>query len=134
MPAISLSDAARLANVNPSTITRAVKTGRLSVRVLDNGRKAIDPVELERVFPSDRPQPCAARQDKQEMHDHANDQLLRKMEDEIGFLRQQMCNLERDKEDLRSRLDKAEQERGVALRLLENQRQPRSWLPWRRVA
>ena len=140
MPAISLSDAARLARVNPSTITRAVKSGRLSVKILDNGRKAVDPVELERAFPSDRPVSFAANSDKQGMNELANKEMFQKVETENVFLRQQIAKLEQDKDDLRrtweedkrdlrTRLDRAELERSTAMRLLEDQRRP--W--WQRI-
>jgi len=146
MPAISLSEAARLANVNPSTITRAVKAGRLSVRVLDNGRKAVDPVELERAFPSDRPKSFAEKTDMQKMHEHANAQLLKKAEDEIAFLRQQIRKIEQerdtlhrtletDKQDLRSRLDASEKDRRTITLLLEDKRSRRPWWQlWSRAA
>ena len=38
--------------------------------------------------------------------------------------------LESERDDLRNRLDRAEQERGVTLRLLEDQRKPRTWSLW----
>lgn len=131
IPVISFTEAAKLAGVNPSTIHRAVKNGRLSARTLDNGRKAIDPSELERVFPSDRPR-IGERKVTQE---HALfQQLLEEKDLRAMALQHQVQLLESERVDLRSRLDRAEQERGVALRLLEDQRSPRSWWPWCRAA
>ena len=129
MPAISFTEAAKLAGVNPSTIHRAVKNGRLSARTMDNGRKAIDPSELERAFPSDRP-----RHGEREVNqEHALlQQLLEEKDLRAMALQHQVQLLESERADLRSRLDAAEQERRSTLRLLEDQR--RSWLPWRRVA
>ena len=129
MPAISYTEAAKMVGVNPSTIHRAVKNGRLSARTLENGRKAIDPTELERAFPSDRPR----KKEQEPSPDHA---LLQKLLEEKDLraltLQHQVQLLESERDDLRNRLDRAEQERGVTLRLLEDQRQPRPWfwLPW----
>ena len=55
MPIITLTEAASIAKVAVSTIARAVNAGKLSAKILNNGQKGIDPVELERVFPSDAP-------------------------------------------------------------------------------
>ncbi|MFP3813366.1 hypothetical protein, partial [Bacillus sp. SIMBA_005] len=47
---LSLSQAAKEANVAKSTISRAIEKGRLSARKDDLGRYHIDPAELFRVF------------------------------------------------------------------------------------
>ena len=47
----TLSSAARAAGVAKSTISRAVKAGRLSAHKLTSGTYAIYPGELLRVFP-----------------------------------------------------------------------------------
>lgn len=121
MPAISITEAAKMVGVHPSTIHRAVKDGRLSVRILDNGRKAIDPVELERVFPSDRPRDST----QDAIHEHAmTAQLLAEKDLRAEALQQQVQLLKSERDDLRARLDKAEHDRGITLRLLEDQRQP----------
>ena len=52
---ISFTEAANMANVSLSTIRRAVNDGRLSKTILSNGDSALDPSEVERVFPSNRP-------------------------------------------------------------------------------
>jgi len=54
MPKMTISEAARIAGVPRSTIYRKIKTGEMSCETLD-GRKVVDPSELQRVFPSDRP-------------------------------------------------------------------------------
>src|SRR3954463_6797544 len=48
--ALSASGAARLTGVDKSTITRAVKDGKLSARKDESGRLLIEPAELFRVF------------------------------------------------------------------------------------
>lgn len=51
MPSYSLSEAARLANVDQSTLYRQVQSGILSVQVNAKNRKTIELSELLRVYP-----------------------------------------------------------------------------------
>ena len=48
---IGMGEAAKLANVSKSTLTRAVKAGRLSAERDDAGSYRIEVSELERVYP-----------------------------------------------------------------------------------
>src|SRR4051795_12694965 len=50
MPAVGLSEAAKLTGRNQSTIHRAMKMGRLAFTVADSGERRIDVAELERAF------------------------------------------------------------------------------------
>src|SRR3954451_5275621 len=50
MPAVGLSEAAKLTGRNQSTIHRAMKTGRLAFTVAENGERRTDIAELERAF------------------------------------------------------------------------------------
>jgi predicted site-specific integrase-resolvase len=50
MASIGLSEAARLAGRNQSTIHRAMKAGRLSYTTDEAGERRVDVAELERVF------------------------------------------------------------------------------------
>jgi hypothetical protein len=49
---LSLAEAARQAGVSKSSVWRAVQEGRLKAKRSRNGRFAIDPDELRRVFPA----------------------------------------------------------------------------------
>ena len=123
MPHISIARAAKAAGIQRSTIYRAIDAGKLSCVILDNGKKAIDPSELERVFPSDRPKRLSREQER----DNNTEQLgtkaqIEMLQAQIEMLREHIRNTERDKEDLRQRLDAAEDERRVILRLLTDQR------------
>ncbi len=51
MPMLTLGQAARLTGFGKTTITRAIKAGRLSATRRDEGGYAIDPAELCRVYP-----------------------------------------------------------------------------------
>ena len=134
MTNVSIQQAAKIANVHRTTISRAIESGKLSIVTLDNGQRCIDPSELSRVFPTERPvvQGGNVQGVMLQSAPTAHAMVLEaRMEELLRLVR----TLESDKEDLRRRLDRAEQERGVALRLLEDQRHPRwSWWPWSRKA
>ena len=149
MPQLSITDAAHTVGVNRSTIHRAIKTGKLSATIMDDGRRVINPSELERAFPSDRPKKQVTRNTVADSgkQQSATDAVVNVMEDQIATLRNQVERLQQDKADiqrawqddktyLRARLDRAELERGTALRLLEDLRKPQRpwWQLWSRAA
>jgi hypothetical protein len=51
MAIVSLGQAAKLAGLGKTTLTRAIKAGRLSATRRDDGGYQIDVAELERVYP-----------------------------------------------------------------------------------
>jgi len=51
MAAMTLSQAAKASGKSKSTLSRAIKTGRLSATRLDDGNFSIDPAELFRAYP-----------------------------------------------------------------------------------
>lgn len=86
---MTIAQAAQHANVDRSTISRAIKSGKLSVTILSNGQKGISPAEFERVYPSDRPRPNVhsapqqpAHAEMPELHVH----LMQELRDRIRFL------------------------------------------------
>lgn len=140
---LTLRRAAELTGKSKSTLTRAIKAGRLSASRDAEGIYVIDPAELARAYPLI------------EMHDAQNDArhgALRNCEaepDEAAILRLRLSLLtdERDRErtaaerereqlaetvaDLRARLDRAEQ-RITALIGDQKPKERRSWWPWGR--
>jgi excisionase family DNA binding protein len=50
MPMLTLGQAARLTGLGKTTLTRAIKAGRLSATRRDDGSYGIDPAELHRVY------------------------------------------------------------------------------------
>ena len=142
MPKMSVAEAARTAGTQRSTLYRAMENGKLSYEML-NGRKVIDPSELERVFPSERPkvvrgtgstigneQPAPPTE---QVSDPVVFAVLRK---ELELVREQNRVLIDDKEDLRTRLDASEQDRRSMILLLEDLRKPRPswWQFWAKAA
>jgi hypothetical protein len=145
----SLGQAARAVGKAKSTLSRDVKSGKISAIRNPDGSVAIDPAELHRVYPaaerlngygnsqSNDPQPpepsIATGFERREI------ELLRTL---IAEKDARIAELTTDKDDLRRRLDTATQQLGEALqqvRLLTDQRATspaptrRSWLPWRRA-
>lgn len=111
MKYLSLSQAAKVASKSKSTISQALKTGRMSyVEKTPEGFK-IDPAELFRVFPQEQSEPVAET-DPEPKENNLEAALLREM---IGDLRSTI-------DDLRKRLDNSEQQRErLSLRLEHKQ-------------
>lgn len=131
----SLRTAAQHTRTSKSTILRAIKSGRLSATRLEDGSYEIDPSELGRVYPTQRPQRHDARiadQDALANSPKRNaDTTAAILETEIAGLREILRRADAQTEELRQDRDKW---RGLAestQRLLADQR-PRSW--WRKLA
>src|SRR3954454_13691761 len=120
MPAVGLSEAAKLTGRNQSTIHRAMKTGRLSFTTDASGERRIDVAELERVFGiRGRASPDAMTQPLQSNVTQAG---------EIAALQRFLDDREATIRDLRARLDASEAERRAGqaqiAALLTDQRAP----------
>jgi hypothetical protein len=98
-------------DIPKTTLYRKMESGELSFQK-HNNKRLIDPAEIERCFP---------QWNKREFpteHNGATDGNS----DLVNSLRDQIRILERTNEDLCTRLDRAEDERGLVLRLLSDQR------------
>jgi hypothetical protein len=94
-----------------TTLYRKMESGEISFKK-HNGKRLLDPAEVERAFP---------QWNKREFppeHNGTKDGNS----DLVNSLRDQIRILERTNEDLCTRLDRAEDERGLVLRLLSDQR------------
>ncbi len=72
---MTIAEAAKHANVDRSTISRKIKAGQLSATHLANGQKGIDPAELERVYPVNRPRARASTASTQQQANEQDDDL-----------------------------------------------------------
>lgn len=150
-------EAAKAVGKNIATITRAIKSGKISASKDESGAWRIEPSELHRVFP-----PIAQALRNSHMQESAtpaqssnssDDKLL---QEELATLRERVRSQDQllaDRADqiadLRSRLDREGEERRKLAAILTDQRlsedsinpfgtatvapQPaRSWWPWRR--
>ncbi|PWU70684.1 hypothetical protein DK867_23465 [Ochrobactrum sp. POC9] len=93
---LSLSQAAKEANVAKSTISRAIEKGRLSARKDDLGRYHIDPAELFRVF---APQQRRNTETQQSEHDATG------LEREVEHLRAMLAMMQDREADLKAERD-----------------------------
>lgn len=100
MAMVGLSEAAKLAGKNRTTVFRAMKTGRLSFTVNDAGERRVDIAELQRVFPA-----TVAHNGESNMPHAAV------LQAQNALLERQIALLERVNDDLRQRLDASEAER-----------------------
>lgn len=139
---LTLRQAAELTGKSKSTLTRAIKSGRLSASRNAEGMYAIDPAELARVYPS------VTRHDVPHGVHHGASRNSETEPGDVTILRLRLSSLaeerererlaaEREREqlaatvtDLRVRLDRAEQ-RITALINDPSLKKRRSWWFWK---
>jgi hypothetical protein len=139
---LTLRQAAQLTGKSKSTLTRAIKSGRLSASRDAEGMYAIDPAELARAYP------LVETPNAQHDARHGASRNSETGADDAAILRLSLSLLadERDRErtaaerereqlavtvaDLRMRLDRAEQ-RITALIGDQKPKKKHSWWPWR---
>ncbi len=125
MASLSLREAAEQAGTSKSTIWRAIRAGRLSATRTDDGGFAIDPAELFRAFPPQRPEerPTGQNATPSEAAPEgpatpATDELAVKLavaEAEIAGLKALLAEVKANRDELRQDRDEW---RGRAERLL----------------
>ena len=130
------AEAAEQAGTSKSTIWRAIRAGRLSAARTDDGGFAIDPAELFRAFPPERPAERFAGQDATAIAPATGqagtgetDDLAIKLaaaEAELRGLKELLAEVKANRDELRQDRDDW---RGRAERILTDQRRP--W--WRRL-
>ena len=139
MPKLSISEAARTADTTRSTLYRAMERGDVSYEIL-NGKRVIDPSELQRAFPPERPkvsrkidsEQCQIQDDTvSEQFDLRVSHAVTLRENEL--LREQLGTASNEIEYLRHELSKS-----VAtvkqLAAPDASKGTGSWWPWRRAA
>lgn len=123
---VGLTEAAALIGKAPSTITRAVKAGRLSATQDAQGRTVYDVAELERVY-GPLKTPDGARNDAHALQGNAAQlDTQRAQEAEKAALERLITHLEASNRDLtaeRDRLLGIIEEQAQQVRLLTDQRQ-----------
>lgn len=103
---LSLRQAAELCGTSRSTLHRALQSGKLSGQRAEDGAWSIDPSELARVFPWDASEPAhrdTAGRDRDVVGEREAVQTM-----QILMLQQQLEREQATVEDLRRRLDRAE--------------------------
>ncbi len=139
MPKLSISEAARIADTTRSTLYRAMERGDISYEIL-NGKRVIDPSELQRAFPPERPKVSrkTATEQCQTQDDTVSEQIDLKVSHAVTLrenelLREQLRTASDEIEYLRHELSKSV----TTVKQLAAPDTPKStglWWPWRRAA
>ena len=117
----TLGQAATASGKSKSTISKAIKSGKLSAQKQDDGSFAIDPAELNRVFPLENTETVSSERSRTPQETPENTI-------EIAVLRAKLEAAERQVEDLKSDRDHWRQQ---ANRLLSSPVQQQSI--WQRL-
>jgi hypothetical protein len=138
MATISLGQAAKLAGVGKTTLSRAIKAGKLSASRRDDGSYEIDPAELSRVYEIKSETPETVTATRSVVH-HATPTVTpdATTQVELTGARQLIELLKVQVEDLRGNRDGWRQQAEASQRLLTHVQQVpepalRSW--WKRLA
>ena len=132
---LSLSAAAKEVNRSKSTLSRAIKEGRLSATRCEDGSYQIDPAELYRVFPAPVPQPTTSNATQPESELDGTLRIQLEMAERERDREREERNREREQmqatiDDLRVRLDRAESR--IAGLLSAPPVPQRRWRLWRK--
>lgn len=136
MPKLTISEAARLAKTTRSTLYRAMERGDMSFELL-NGKRVLDPSELQRAFPPERPRVSRLSHGStsQEQDTTAFEQVewqvsLAVLQRENEMLREQLRTARDEKEYLRSELTRS----SSTVKALTAPIPTTGWWPWNRAA
>jgi predicted site-specific integrase-resolvase len=112
MSLIQVSEASKLVKKSIPTIYRHIKQGKISAQIDNDGNKVVDISELQRFYRTvdNHDNEVVSQRESNDSHERITD------------LTRHIRNLEETVSDLRTRLDKSENERGLVLRLLSDQR------------
>lgn len=117
---LSLNKASKEAGIAKSTLSEALKTGRLSADKDGRGRYRIDPSELFRVFPKSSPNEHKKPIPNTEMNTE-NLLLIARLQAELKAEQRITATMEETLSDLRERLDKEGTDRRALTALLTDQ-------------
>ena len=114
----TLGTAAKAVGKSKATISKAIKSGKISAHKLPNGSYEIEPVELHRVYPPTPSQPIDGERLETPSETGVNDIEIRLLQAELKMAHARIDDLEGDREQWRQ----------TANRLLEKQDPPKGFL------
>jgi len=114
MATVSMTKGAELAGVSKGTVSKAIKSGRLSYTEKTDNGYLIDTAELFRVFPPKKPETVDGSRLETPNGNEGNPTNATGLQREIQLLREQLKDRDGVVADLRHRLDKSEDERREA--------------------
>lgn len=145
MATLTLGQAAKLARTSKTTLTRAIRSGRISAERRDDGSYRIDPAEMARVFEISVETPVTGRETGDVVHQATPTRdpgetpvtpetvaRLAALDAEVAGLREMLRRADRQADDLRAERDQWRETAQAAQRLLVDQRERRPW--WSRLA
>ena len=109
-----MTKGAELAGVSKGTVSKAIKSGRLSYAEKTDNGYLIDTAELFRVFPPKKPKTVDDSRSETIFGNELNPTSSTGFQREIQLLREQLKDRDSVVTDLRHRLDKSEDERREA--------------------
>jgi hypothetical protein len=107
---LTLGQAAKAANVSKSTLSRAIKEGRMSAERKDDGAYMIDTSELFRVYPAPTSATdceTVAQNSGMPLSEHNNNGLLK----EVEVLRERLRDKDRHIETLENQVEDVQKDR-----------------------
>src|SRR5262249_9818338 len=125
----TLGQAARAVSKAKSTISRDVKSGKISAARNADGSVSIDPAELHRVYPA-IPATGSGNGKSNDLQPAENVSATVR-ERENALLRERLADKDNVIADLRRRLDVADEDRRRLTMILADQRPRKRW--WRRI-
>ena len=111
---LSLGQAAKETGKSKGTISKYLKSGKLSYVRKEGNQYRIDPAELFRVFPQEKQEP--AQHERMETHENTNRNSM--LQKEVELLREQLTDVKADRDHWR------EQAERVSLLLTDQREKP----------
>ena len=105
MAGIYLKEAAALAQVNPSTLHRAMKNGKLSFTLDGDGQRLIDPAELDRWKADYQLQPNGSNRSKQNDSNSGQPTEIVRLQSQLDIEKANGAGLLQRLADLKAQLD-----------------------------
>jgi excisionase family DNA binding protein len=124
----TLGEAAKATGKSKTTIQRAIKSGKITALKGDSGAYNIDPSELHRVYPVTGTGIAKGNAAQPHVEHHSNEANVLAVK--VEMLEQQLQREQETTDDLRKRLDKAE-DRVIALtdqREVTTEQRSKGWL------
>lgn len=122
---LTLGEAAKHSGISKATLSRAIKSGRMSARRNDKGGFDIDPAELFRVFPRNSSSNSSMEQTVTPVETGDATGETAALRAEIQGLKAQLSLMREHMADTKEQRDKWQQQAENAQRLLADQRQAR---------
>ena len=111
---LTLGQAAKEAGISKPTLSKAIKSGRISATKQEDGSFSIDPAELFRVYP--RNSLPLAEDLQQETHNETS-----VLNNKINVLEQLLHQVKNERDDLREQRDDLRAERDKLLNVIQEQ-------------